>query len=72
MALELELDILPVTIIDSYKILRKGFLNLVPGRAGLVVHPSIPIAQFKDNIENLMIESRKILESGQLTVKGEG
>jgi 1-acyl-sn-glycerol-3-phosphate acyltransferase len=32
LAYELGLDILPVTIVDSCRIKRNGFLNLVPGK----------------------------------------
>jgi len=63
-AMDLELDILPVTIVDSYKILRRGVVNVVPGRAGLVIHKPIAIEEFNNDMEKLMDESKKILESG--------
>ncbi len=64
LALELELPILPVTIVNSWKIKRRGFLNLVPGRAALVIHPSIQTLKYGDNPDKLMKITRDIIESG--------
>lgn len=64
LAFDLELDILPVTIVNSYKISRKGFFNIHPSRAGLVVHEPIHTAQYHNNVEELMEVVRKSLESG--------
>jgi len=64
LATDLNLDILPVTIVDSYKILRTGFLNILPGKAGIVVHPHIVVADFENDMEGLMGEARRILEMG--------
>lgn len=62
LAFELGLDILPVTIVNSYKIKRPGFLNIIPARAGLIIHPMIHTVQFGDSIEELMEYTRKVLE----------
>ncbi|ASB50621.1 lysophospholipid acyltransferase family protein [Alkalitalea saponilacus] len=63
LAMDLDLDILPVTIQNSHKIKRAGFMNLVPGNAGLVVHPMIKTSGFKDDISGLMIKTRHVIES---------
>ncbi len=64
MAFELDLDILPVSIVNSYKIKRKGFFNIVPARAGLVIHPAIKTSSYQNNLEGIMIDVRQVLESG--------
>ena len=64
-AFDLELDILPVTIVNSYKIMRKGFFNVVPGKTGLIVHKSIPIKDYNNDMDKLMTETRELLEIGQ-------
>ncbi len=64
LAFDLELDILPVTIVNSYKIMGKGFFNICPARAGLVVHQPIHTAEFHNNIDELMEKVRIALESG--------
>lgn len=64
LAFELDLDILPVTIVNSYKIKRKGFFNIVPARAGLVIHPAIKTSSYQNNLEGIMIDVRQVLESG--------
>lgn len=64
LAFELDLDILPVTIVNSYKIKRKGFFNIVPARAGLVIHPAIKTSSYQNNLEDIMRDVRQVLESG--------
>ena len=63
LATEMELDILPVTVVDSYKILRKGFLNLVPGKTGLIIHQPVIIKNYNDDMEKLMNDAREILNN---------
>ncbi|MCL2074196.1 MAG: 1-acyl-sn-glycerol-3-phosphate acyltransferase [Marinilabiliaceae bacterium] len=62
-AVDLELDILPVTIVDSYKVMRKGFLNVVPAKIGLIIHKPITINDYKNDIDKLMSDARRILEN---------
>jgi len=64
LAIDLELDILPVTIVNSYKIKRKGFFNIVPARAGLVIHPIIKTSDYQNNLESIMQDVRLVIESG--------
>ncbi|MDG5800015.1 lysophospholipid acyltransferase family protein [Marinilabiliaceae bacterium ANBcel2] len=65
LALDLELDILPVTIVDSYKIKRRGSFNIVPGSAGLIIHPEIKTSKYKNNIDELMHYTRDVI-SGEI------
>lgn len=64
LALDLQRPILPVTIINSWRIKRRGFMNIVPGRAALVIHPPIDPTDFTDNPEALMDNTRKAIEKG--------
>lgn len=63
LARDLELDILPVTIVDSYKICSGDFLDLMPGRAGIVIHPVIKTADYIDSQQELSDHARQIIES---------
>ena len=58
LATDLELDILPVTVVNSYKILRRGFFNLLPAKAGIIIHPAIHISDYHGNMDELMEETR--------------
>lgn len=64
LALDLELPVLPVTIVNSWRIKRHGFMNIVPGRAALVIHPPIKTGNFTDNPEALMKTTREAIERG--------
>jgi 1-acyl-sn-glycerol-3-phosphate acyltransferase len=64
LAIELGLDILPVTIVNSYKIQQPGFFNIFPAKAGLIIHPMIAISTFDNNLDDFMAHTRKVLESG--------
>jgi 1-acyl-sn-glycerol-3-phosphate acyltransferase len=64
LALELELPILPVTIVNSWQIKRRGFLNIVPGKAALVIHPPVNTCDYFGNPVGLMNTIREIIESG--------
>ncbi len=63
LAYELGLDILPVTIVNSCRIKRSGFLNLVPGKAGLVIHPMIRKETFADDLDGLINHTREVIGS---------
>jgi len=64
LALELELPVLPVTIVNSWQIKRRGFLNIVPGRAALVFHPPVKTCDYVGRPLDLMNITRDIIESG--------
>ena len=51
-AFELELPILPVTIVDTYKIYNKG-LNLLPGSVEMHIHKPINTSQYMDAHDKL-------------------
>jgi 1-acyl-sn-glycerol-3-phosphate acyltransferase len=52
-AFELGLPILPVTIVDTYKVYNKG-LNLMPGSVQMVIHKAIDTTQYMDKPNELM------------------
>ncbi len=65
MALDLELPILPVTIIGTKNILPSDTTNLMPGSARLIIHSPIPITGYTDeNIEGLMDAARTTIAEG--------
>jgi 1-acyl-sn-glycerol-3-phosphate acyltransferase len=64
MAIDLELPVLPVTIIGTKDILPSDSLDLFPGRAHMVIHRPVDTARFDDsNLEELMKETHAIIES---------
>ena len=63
LAYELGLDILPVTIVNSCQIKRKGFLNLMPGKAGLVIHPMIRKEDYSHDLNGLINHAREVIGS---------
>jgi 1-acyl-sn-glycerol-3-phosphate acyltransferase len=63
---ELELPILPVTIVDTHKIMGEGFLNVRPGKAKLIIHKPIDTGNYKDNPMELMDVTRESVASGLL------
>ena len=66
LALELELPLLPVTIVDSWRIKRKGFFNIVPGRAGLIVHPPLEMEDFNDSLGQLAEITQQTIDKKEL------
>jgi 1-acyl-sn-glycerol-3-phosphate acyltransferase len=64
MAFDLDLPILPVTLVDTHKIMGQGFFNLMPGKAKLVIHEPIDIAQFHHREQELVALVRERMESG--------
>jgi 1-acyl-sn-glycerol-3-phosphate acyltransferase len=67
MAKDMDLPILPVTILGTEKILPKKTLNLVRGKSEIIFHPVIEIEQVRAmNIEELAIKSAQIV-AGPIT-----
>lgn len=64
MAYDLNLPILPVTLVDTYKVLGGGFFNLMPGKAKLIIHQPIAINDFAGNDDGLVDLVRQRIESG--------
>ncbi len=66
LAFELDLPILPVTIVDSWRIKREGFFNIMPGKAALIVHPPINIRDYKERPGQLSEVTQQIIEKSTL------
>jgi 1-acyl-sn-glycerol-3-phosphate acyltransferase len=65
LAIEFQLPILPVTLINTSKILPNHTLKLLPGRAKLVFHKPIDIKNYSEaNMQDLMDISRAAIKSG--------
>jgi 1-acyl-sn-glycerol-3-phosphate acyltransferase len=64
LAQELRLPVLPVTIVNSWRIKRNGFLNIVPGRAALVIHAPIDTCNYENETEKLVKTAREAIQSG--------
>jgi len=64
-AIDLGLPLLPVTLINTGKILPPHTMNLLPGKATMVVHEKIETAGYTDeNIDELMDRVRASIQSG--------
>jgi 1-acyl-sn-glycerol-3-phosphate acyltransferase len=64
LALDLNLPVLPVTIIGTRKILPTGTINLLPGRVRMIIHNPIDINQYnEESMQDLMLAARKIIAS---------
>jgi len=62
MALDLDLPILPVTIIGTKEILPNKTLNLFPGKALMKIHEPISVKNYSDeNINELIKKAREIM-----------
>jgi 1-acyl-sn-glycerol-3-phosphate acyltransferase len=61
MAFDLNLPILPVTIVDTHKVMGSGFLNIHPGKVKLIIHPVVNIEAFNGDEDVLMEHVRKII-----------
>lgn len=63
-ALDLEIPILPVTIIGTRNILPRGTMNLFPGKVTMVIHPPVEIKGYRDkDIQRLMDKCKTIIQS---------
>ncbi|MCG8582793.1 MAG: 1-acyl-sn-glycerol-3-phosphate acyltransferase [Bacteroidales bacterium] len=61
-AFELGLPILPVTIVDTHKVYKKG-LNLMPGSVKMVIHQPINTIQYTDEPNELIELTRSTIQS---------
>jgi 1-acyl-sn-glycerol-3-phosphate acyltransferase len=62
LALDLNLPVLPVTIIETRKILPTGTINLLPGRVRMIIHNPIDITQYnEESMQDLMLSAKKII-----------
>ncbi|MBN2213673.1 MAG: 1-acyl-sn-glycerol-3-phosphate acyltransferase [Bacteroidales bacterium] len=64
LALELNLPILPVTLVNTRRILPPDSLNLLPGKARMVIHKAIPVSGYDEkNMPELIQLVRDTIES---------
>ncbi|HOI45789.1 MAG TPA: lysophospholipid acyltransferase family protein [Candidatus Aminicenantes bacterium] len=64
LAIDAELDILPIVQTGALKIARKGSLLIRPGRVDMAIAPAIPTAGYaKENVGELVERVRKAFES---------
>jgi 1-acyl-sn-glycerol-3-phosphate acyltransferase len=61
---QLELPILPVTLVGTNNIMGPGFLNVMPGKVKLIIHKPIDVKEYKERPDELMKITRDIIESG--------
>ncbi len=66
MALQLQLPVLPITINGTNKILPTGTMDLVPGKAEMIIHEPIAIEKYNEkNILELIDISKERIAAGQ-------
>ncbi|OPL12434.1 MAG: acyl-phosphate glycerol 3-phosphate acyltransferase [delta proteobacterium MLS_D] len=64
MAVDIDLPLLPVTIIGTKDILPNKTIDLFPGRATMVIHPPLDIAGYNDaSLPALMDRARHVIAS---------
>lgn len=64
-ATDLNLPLLPVTIVGTDKVLPKGTINLLPGEVEMRVHEPISVDGYTDeNLKDLMQKARWVIQSG--------
>lgn len=62
MALDLELPILPVSLVGTRKILPTGSWNILPGRVKMIIHEAIDISGYSnENMKELIDQTRDII-----------
>jgi 1-acyl-sn-glycerol-3-phosphate acyltransferase len=62
MALDLDIPVLPITIIGTRDILPPKTINLLPGRVRMIIHKPIDISDYSDdNLDELVKRTRDII-----------
>lgn len=65
MAFDLQIPILPVTIVNTDNILPPKSLSLLPGRAGLVIHEPVNLDNYsEENIDLLINDVKNRIQAG--------
>ncbi len=65
-AFDLNLPLLPVTINGTRKIFPPDSMNLMPGKAEILIHPSIDISKYDpEQLPALIADARSVIESGR-------
>lgn len=63
MAIDLGLPLLPITILDTKDIIPTKTLNLMPGKAKMIIHDPIDVSKYTiDDLEKLMADTRAIID----------
>jgi 1-acyl-sn-glycerol-3-phosphate acyltransferase len=62
LALDLELPILPLTLMDTIKIMPTNTLNIMPGRVKMIIHEPIDIKKYtEETLPELMLHAKEII-----------
>ena len=72
MALDLELPVLPVSIIGTREIMPTNSFNIKPGKVKMIIHPAIEIESYKNDasgVTKLMTETSAVIAA---SIKNEG
>lgn len=65
MAKDLDLPILPITLVGTHEILPTGGLDVMPGKARLIIHEPIALDKVKDlDVDDLMAQAQQVVISG--------
>lgn len=65
-AFDLNLPILPVTIVGAREILPSGGMDIKPGTAAMIIHPPVDIRGYReDEMGQLIDDVRNIIKKGQ-------
>lgn len=64
-AIDIGVPLLPVTLINTRKILPPHTLNLLPGKAKMIIHQKIDVSGYNaENVGELMSRARDAIQSG--------
>ncbi len=64
-AIDIGVPILPVTVINTGRILPPHTLNLLPGRAKLIIHKKMDVTGYRaENINEFLSKARETIQSG--------
>jgi len=64
-AIDIGVPLLPVTLIDTKKVLPPHTINLLPGRVKMIIHPKIDVAGYSaENVGELMSRASDAIQSG--------
>ena len=72
MALDLELPVLPVSIIGTRDVMPTNSFNIKPGKVKMIIHPAIEIESYKNDasgVTKLMTETSAVIAA---SIKNEG
>lgn len=64
MAQDLDLPVLPISINGTRHVLPKGSVLVTPGNITVTIHPALPAPAADSEVDDLMVRSRSVIESG--------